>query len=156
MTRLGPAVVACVFVASAGAPLTAQPPKEDDRLKQLEKRVADLEREVADLRSQLKLAPKPALDNKLVGSWAAKDKDSELASLRLELDGTCSLSERSGPELAVWKGKYDVTGKTVALNKMTSPTYKELTAHWAAEVVSVDEKELVVRWSKKEVRLVRQ
>src|SRR5262245_13981663 len=143
MARLGPVAVACIFVASAGATLTAQPPKEDDRLKTLEKRVVDLEKEVADLRSLLKLAPRPALDNKLVGSWAAKAKDAELASLRLELDGTCSLSERgTGRDLAVWKGKYEVTGKTVALNKMTSLTKVGFTSNFTAEVVSVDEKEL--------------
>jgi hypothetical protein len=122
----------------------------------LEKRVADLEKEVGDLRAQLKLPPKPALDNKLIGSWAAKDKDAALAGLRLELDGSCSFSERSSGKLAVWKGKYEVTGKTVALNKMTSPTFEGLIGQVNAEVVSVDEKELVVKWQGKEVRLERQ
>lgn len=156
MARLRPVTAVGVLVVSVAAPLTAQPPKEDDRIKQLEKRVADLEKEVNDLRAQLKLPPRPALDNKLIGSWAAKDKDAELAGLRLELDGTCSVSKRSSGKLAVWKGKYEVTGKTVALNKMTSPTFEGQTGYMLAEVVSVDEKELVVRWDGKEVRLERQ
>ncbi|MEJ5276943.1 MAG: hypothetical protein WHU94_13620 [Thermogemmata sp.] len=49
-----------------------------------------------------------------------------------------------------------MTGKTVALNKMTSPTFEGQTGYMLAEVVSVDEKELVVRWDGKEVRLERQ
>lgn len=57
MARLRPVTAVGVLVVSVAAPLTAQPPKEDDRIKQLEKRVADLEKEVSDLRAQLKLPP---------------------------------------------------------------------------------------------------
>ena len=146
MARLGFLAVIFLAAVSAGPPAaSADQPKEDDRLKQLEKRVANLEREVADLRAQLKLPPKPALDNKLIGSWSVvKPGEVGVTGLRLELDGTFRMPLKEGGERYLYQGKYQVAGKVVALEgpwwKNTSGTVKVM-----VEVVSVGEKELVIR-----------
>ncbi len=157
MVRLVCTAVVLIAALTFGMPhmTLADPPKEDDRVKRLEKRVADLEKEVSELRAQLKLPPKPALDNKLVGSWAGDGK-SDLVGVRLELDGTCTLSRITGDgERHVYKGKYEVVGKTVGLNSLTCPTDRKRESY-GFEVVSVGEKELVVNWYEVKVRLERQ
>jgi hypothetical protein len=150
------AVLIAAVAFGLSSPATADPPEQGDGLKRLEKRVADLEKEVAELRAQLKLPPKPALDNKLVGSWAT-NKSVNLRGLRLELDGTVTMSTYIGDPLTlrVYKGNYEVVGKTLSLNKMTNAEGKAVPPV-VMEVVSVNEKELIVYYQTAEIRFERQ
>ena len=150
------AVLIAAVTFGLSSPATADPPEQGDGLKRLEKRVADLEKEVAELRAQLKLPPKPALDNKLVGSWAT-NKSLILRGLRLDLDGTVAVSQNDGEPLSlrVYKGKYEVVGKTLSLDKMSNADGKAVPP-FVIEVVSVNEKELIVKYRSEEVRLERQ
>jgi hypothetical protein len=158
MTRL--IGLAFVLIASVGSGLPCSAAddsvKQDDGLKRLEKRVADLEKEVAELRAQLKLPAKAAADNKLVGNWAAKDKKAELQGLRLDLDGTCSiLATADGPIPEFWKGKHEMVGNYITLNSMVGRSEK-VTINIKLEFVSVNEKELIVKYHGTEIRLERQ
>jgi hypothetical protein len=143
MARLVCLAVAVLFlvVGSEGARVAyADPPKGEDRVKQLEKRVADLEKEVADLRAQLKLPPKPALDNKLIGSWGpAKPVEAGVTGLRLELDGTfrATFKDKDGKH-ELYEGKYQVVGKALAV------TFGRA-LEGQIEILSVTAKELIIR-----------
>lgn len=143
MTRLN---TLAVLVAVCGGAFAADPPppSDADRMKALEKQVADLKKEVSELREQLKLPPKPALENKLIGSWGMdKPADAKfvgVVAVELKEDGTCQVvvQDKNGKNQR-YTGKHKAVGKVVELKLF--PFAEDIYLH----VVSVDEKELVAK-----------
>lgn len=133
------------LLASLASANAADPqPSEADRLKVVEKQLAELKKEVSDLREQLKASPKPASKNKLIGNWGMdKPPDAKfegVVALELKEDGTFNVVTQGKSSTGRASGTYTVVGKVVELESSSALAFT-LYLH----VVSVDEKELVVK-----------
>jgi hypothetical protein len=158
MNRLLLALVGLVCLCAVGSQrATAQ---DDKRVAELEKRVVELEKKVAALEALSKAPPTPALDNKLVGSWATPNlKGKGISALRFEAGGRCTVvTANEKGKLEFWYGPYTLIGKHIRLVLSDKP-FDSGGGVFEMTVVSVGDKELVVKGNfvvPDEVKLERQ
>lgn len=137
-------VVAICWVASLTT--SADTPKDAKSTDSLEKRVTELERRVAALETRPKVPPPPALDAKLIGSWAAGNGNG-VVGLRFEANGRCRVATADDKgRVRFTYGLYEVAGKAVKLTHGDEDDPKVVRGTVDSfAIVSADEKKLVIR-----------